>query len=270
LEVVILGSGQDGAVPQLGAERSVADPRTASSLAVVPDAGPVVLFDASPDVRIQWLTVAPRPIGAVFLTHGHMGHYAGLVQFGKEAAATRELPVHATRRMLTYLDRNEPWRSLLFERFLADVPLDPGVPVSAGGGLTVSATVVPHRSEFTDTVGFSITGPERSLLYLPDVDRWDGWDAAATIARHDIAIIDGTFWSDAEPPGRSLADVPHPTILDSMRHFADLVDDVTIVFTHINHSNPAGAAGSAEATEVRRRGFRVAEDGMRFDLGGRA
>ncbi len=270
MEVVILGSGQDGGVPQLGAERSVADPRTASSLAVLTASGSIVLFDASPDLRVQWLTVAPRPIAAVFLTHGHMGHYAGLMQFGKEAAATRELPLHATRRMLTYLDSNEPWRSLLFERFLADVPLDPGVPVSVGGDLTVTATAVPHRSEFTDTVGFSIAGPERSLLYLPDVDRWDAWDARGYVGRHDIAIVDGTFWSEAEPPGRSIADVPHPTIIDSMERFADLVDDVTIVFTHLNHSNPAGAAGSAEAREVHRRGFLIAEDGMRFDLGGRS
>jgi pyrroloquinoline quinone biosynthesis protein B len=39
-----------------------------------------------------------------------------------------------------------------------------------------------------------------------------------------------------------------------------------VVFTHVNNTNPILDDESAEAREVRRRGFEIAREGMRIDL----
>ena len=35
---------------------------------------------------------------------------------------------------------------------------------------------VPHRNEHGDSVAYVIEGPAKSVLFLPDIDRWDTWD----------------------------------------------------------------------------------------------
>lgn len=258
----MLGSAQDGGIPQVGSP-SPAAPRTASSIALVWE-DRVVLVDASIDLRYQWPPLRPRRLAGILLTHGHVGHYAGLVHLGKEAAAVHDVPVWASPRMLTFLDTNEPWRSLFTARHLVDRVVDAGDEVVLGEGWRAVPRRVPHRAEFTDTFAWSIVGDGLRLLYLPDVDTWSGWDAAGFVGEHDVALVDGTFWSDDEPPGRDRAAVPHPSIVESLEVFAELAGRCRIVFTHLNHTNPVGVPEGPEATTVRDLGFEVAYDGMEF------
>jgi pyrroloquinoline quinone biosynthesis protein B len=134
----------------------------------------------------------------------------------------------------------------------------------------VTALPVPHRDEYTDTVGFLIEGPQRSVFYVPDTDSWDAWqpglpDRLATV---DVALLDGSFYSPAELPGRSVAEIGHPLISGSMDLLEALVarGEVEVIFTHLNHSNPALDPGSAESAEIKRRGFSVLADGQRIAL----
>lgn len=251
--VTILGSGQDGGLPQLGADhpndvrarRGDLPTRTASSVLVEVD-GLRVLCDASPDIRHQ-LDDLPD---VVVLTHGHVGHYAGLVHLGTEAAATERLPVVTTPSMLGFLHANEPWRRLFDEGHLVATTTLPGIEL----------VPVPHRAEFTDTVAISVGG----VLYLPDIDDWAQWpDHLAVVRDHDLNLLDATFWSTDEVPGRDLSTTPHPMVPDTIERFADLADRV--VLTHLNHTNPLCDPASAEAHEVRDRGFRVARDGDWFE-----
>lgn len=250
--VTVLGSGQDGGLPQLfsghrndstAREGRIAG-RTASSV-VVEWAGMRVLCDASPDVRWQ----LDAPVDAIALTHAHVGHYAGLVHFGKEVAATDRIPVVATASMFRFLRANEPWAALFEGGHLVEATI-PGI------GLIP----VPHRAEFTDTVAVSIGG----VLYLPDIDAWDLWpEHRSVVASHDLALLDGSFWSADEVPGREQSEIPHPLVSDTIERFADMADRV--VLTHLNHTNPLCDPGSAEAGLVREAGFRVAADGESFD-----
>lgn len=263
MDVVVLGSGQDGGTPQLGFGRPAGPHRTASSLAVL--AGEtVMLFDVSPDVRIQqrrlleergYTTTSGEVFDAVFLTHGHMGHYAGLVHFGRESLAATGIPVFGTESMLRYLQANEPWASLFTAGHVEAAVAEAGVAMRFGG-LELTPIAVPHRAEHTDTVAWSIDG---RVLYLPDIDTWDAWpQARGVVDRHALAFLDGTFYDEREPPGRSYAEVPHPRVVDTVDRFAG--SPSRIVLTHLNWSNPAANPRSPEAARCRDSGFSIAED----------
>ena len=71
----------------------------------------------------------------------------------------------------------------------------------------MTALRVPHRDEFSDTVGFLVEGPSRKLLWLPDIDKWDKWKLSLedVLAEVDHAFIDATFYSGDELPGRDIS-----------------------------------------------------------------
>lgn len=292
---LVLGTAQDGGLPQIGCraeacELARADPRRArraSSLLVVdPERGKRWLFDAGPDLPEQVerarghpprhpsdrQTEGPRPplFDGVFLTHAHVGHYAGLVHLGREVYGAGGLPLFASRQMASFLTSNGPWNLMVREGHLALIGIEADLPVPLAGGLRVTPISVPHRHEYTDTLAFVIEGPGGSLLYLPDIDKWEHWDRRVEdlIARVDVALVDGTFYGDGELPGRSMADIPHPFIAESLERFADLppAERAKIHFTHLNHTNPAADPDGDAAAAVRAAGMHVAREGQRFGL----
>ncbi|MCK5484224.1 MAG: pyrroloquinoline quinone biosynthesis protein PqqB, partial [Gemmatimonadetes bacterium] len=135
--------------------------------------------------------------------------------------------------------------------------------------LTVTALLVPHRDEYSDTLGFVFEGPRRSLLYLPDIDRWENWDRRIedVVAGVDIALIDATFYSAAEIPGRDRSEIPHPLVTDTIERLGDLVGgDRSVVLTHLNNSNPVLDPGSQERARVLKAGFGIARAGQTYGL----
>jgi len=283
LTVYILGSGQDGGLPQFGS-RMVADMaarvdplavRLGPSICVLDDDGRCFLVDVSPDIKEQEnrLLAVPayarragvNPFDGVLLTHAHMGHYAGLVHFGREAANCRSLPVYCTEKMASFLAANAPWEQLVS---LGNIELRPtGLsvpPIQPWPGLSIRAIPVPHRGEYTDTVGISIN---EKLLYVPDIDNWDAWPAAREeVAKHEVCLLDATFYSREELPGRDLREISHPFIADTLEKFKDLAQSRRIILTHFNHSNPVCDPGSKEARSVQAAGFQLAQEMMAIEL----
>ena len=263
--LTVLGISQDGGMPHLGCRRRpCTDARAGrrpaekvASLGVVHrPSGRAYLFDATPDMPAQLdaLTGGAAPDG-IFLTHGHIGHYTGLVFLGKEALAASGVPVYGTRRMADYLRANGPWSLLVADGHIALTVVPPDEPVALGDGLRVTPFAVPHRDEFTDTVGYRIDGPRASALFIPDIDRWDRWDRdiRALVDDVDLAFLDGTFSSVDELAGRSFDEIRHPLMPDTRRRLAGTGAEVW--FIHLNHSNPA-LAGAPDA----------AREGMAFGL----
>jgi pyrroloquinoline quinone biosynthesis protein B len=83
----------------------------------------------------------------------------------------------------------------------------------------------------------------------------------------DVALLDASFDSGAEVPGRNIEDIPHPLVPHSMDVLQERVDaGGRVVFTHLNNTNPAIFEDSTEAAEVRRRGFEIATEGQRIPL----
>ena len=116
----------------------------------------------------------------------------------------------------------------------------------------------------------TINFPDKSILYIPDIDSWDTWDVdiLSLIRRNDILLLDGTFYSEKELQNRNIKDVPHPYIYKSMQKFSILeeVDRDKVYFTHLNHTNPVINISSPEREEIISQGYHIAEDGMVFTL----
>ena len=262
MRVTVLGSGQDGGLPQAGADHLLdakarggdIPERTGPSL-LVESGDRTLLCDVSPDFRLQWWNRTDPP-DAIALTHAHIGHYAGLVHFGTEAMAAASIPLHASDSMLEFLGASEPWSTLLEHLHL--------VPAVEGcwAGYDVTLIPVPHRGEFTDTVAVSIG---EQVLWLPDIDDWERWpEAEAVVSSHRVAFLDATFWSVGELDLPRFSAVPHPLVPDTITRFAGLA--TRIVLTHLNHTNPLCDPGSPECASVHHAGFEVAWDGMTIDL----
>ncbi|MEY3024996.1 MAG: hypothetical protein RJA16_1822 [Planctomycetota bacterium] len=257
---VVLGIAQDGGVPQAG---SFLDPRWddparqrgAVSLGIVdPRSGRRFLVDATPDFRRQTLELfrisrgAAKPVlDGVLLTHAHIGHYAGLMFLGHESIGAKGVPVWAMPRMAEFL---------LLETDLSAVPVP-----------------VPHRSEFSEVVAFRIDGPNRSVLWLPDIDSWREWDEwgvrlEEVLAEVDVAYLDATFFADGELPGRDMSRIPHPFIRTTIERLKSLPasERAKVRFIHLNHTNPALDADSEARREIEAAGMAVAEEGEIVEL----
>ncbi len=282
---IILGSIQDGGLPQAGCysercDRARRDPHYVASLGILePVSGRAWLVDASPDL-VRQMDLFPghafraraserRPFEGILLTHAHIGHYLGLALLGREALAIQPTPCYCSSRMAEFLARNGPWSLMVEEGRLDLRVLEPDRPTRLADDLTVTALLVPHRDEYSDTLGFVFEGPRRSLLYLPDIDRWENWDRRIedVVAGVDIAIIDATFYSAAEIPGRDRSEIPHPLVTDTIERLGDLVGvDRSVVLTHLNNSNPVLDPGSQERGRVLKAGFEIARAGQTYGL----
>ena len=172
---------------------------------------------------------------------------------GREAVNAQRVPVYATDRMAAFLRANGPWSQLVTLENITLRTLSYDEPLSLPDGVRVTAFRVPHRDEFSDTVGYRIQGPQRSGLFIPDIDRWEKWDRdmRTVVGGVDYAWIDGTFASAGEI-NRPIEDVPHPL----MNHTRELLKGVraSLWFIHVNNSN-----AEIDAPDV-------AREGMEFPL----
>ena len=280
--VVVLGVAQDGGVPQTGdwdhpGWQDSAQTERVSSLGFVdPSSGTALLFDATPDLPEQTAhlhRVGARALPHIFLTHAHMGHYTGLMHVGNEETGASDVPVYAAPRMAAFLRSDGPWSQLVA---YGNIALQEQIPDSTEvtiGPFSVTSFRLPHREEYSEVVGYRIQGPQEAVLFIPDIDSWEDWDAWGVriedlIAGVDHAYLDATFFDDGELPGRDMSAIPHPRIRGSMDRFAALPETERrkVRFIHLNHTNPALRPGP-ERDEVFSRGFAVAERGEMFGLG---
>ena len=133
--------------------------------------------------------------------------------------------------------------------------------------LKIKPFLVPHREDYSETVGFKIATSKKELIYIPDIDNWEKWDISITelIKNIDFALVDGTFFSEREIE-RDISLIPHPLVKDSLKLFSNLKakERNKIIFTHFNHTNPLIDESSKEHEEVLSKGFRIAKEGDNF------
>ncbi len=282
VKLVILGTSQDGGVPQAGCgcsncSMAIEDPSLRLhpvSCAIRGSDGSIHIIEATRSLAEQ-LSIAASALGegrtvlpeTVCLTHSHLGHIDGLGQFGNEAMGLENVPLFASESVQSSLrDRYvlSPFRAIGF------TPGHPFYP-SEGCGFTYTMVPVPHRDEVSDTHAVLIQGPMSSLLFLPDHDGWSGTldSAGASDLRGwlgslgvEFALLDGTFWDSKELPGRDMSQIPHPPIEETLERLGDRVDgDPEIMFFHLNHTNPVLGRGSVEREKVISMGWSIAEQG---------
>ncbi len=282
--LLVLGNAQDAGYPQIACkkaccQRTYEDPSTkrmVSSIAVIdPISNESWMFDATPDFTAQTKLLSKElkdnkqlPDG-VFLTHGHMGHYTGLMFLGREALSAKEMPVYAMPRMLDYLTQNGPWSQLVSLKNIELKLLQKDSIIRLNERLSVEPIEVPHRDEFTETVGLIIHNAKKKALFIPDIDKWHQWerDISQYIEEVDIALLDATFFKNGEI-ARDMNEVPHPFVEESMQLFEALSpkNKAKIFFIHFNHTNPLLIDGSEAEKIVLKKGFNIAKQEMKISF----
>ena len=252
--VVVLGIAQDGGAPHAGCEKSCCfelwesgKKEKVSSIGIVnPLTKQSWLFDATPDFPSQYRILTENhntELVGIFLTHAHMGHYTGLLHLGREVMGKKNIPVYVMSRMKRFLEANGPWNQLVTLKNINLKLIENNKNIKIGEQLFIEPFLVPHRDEYSETVGYRIIGKEKSLAFIPDIDKWEKWHGSIfqLVLNTDILLLDGTFYSQNEIPHRNMAEIPHPFIIESMETLSELNSEnrSKVHFIHFNHSNPA-------------------------------
>jgi pyrroloquinoline quinone biosynthesis protein B len=282
--IYILGIAQDAGYPQAGCFLSHCLPgwenpnlrRGATSLALInPETRSTYLFEATPNLPEQLYYLEriasseDYSLDGVFITHAHMGHYSGLMFFGFESMNASNIPVYTMPRMSNFLRTNGPWSQLVTMNNIVIRELNNQQTVKFEQ-LSVTPILVPHRDEFSETVGYKIRGPNKTALFIPDIDKWEVWNRniVEEISNVDYALLDATFFDGNELPGRDMADIPHPFVIESMALFSELstMNKAKVWFIHLNHSNPLLNSESEAFRRVVNEGYNIAQEGDRLTL----
>lgn len=274
--VIVLGIAQDGGAPHAGCIKECCEEKwdnptqhaRVSSIAIVdPATKESWIIDATPDFALQ-LTAIDNQLSGIFLTHAHIGHYTGLIHLGREVMGAKEIPVYAMPKMKTFLESNGPWNQLVALNNISINGISDKEKINLNERLSITPFLVPHRDEYSETVGYKIQGPNQSLVFIPDIDKWQKWDQdiKEVVNNNTYSLLDGTFYDIDELPGRDMSEIPHPFIVESMDIFNDIVNKSGIYFIHLNHSNPALDSNSNAFDNIKKNGFHIAERGQSFDL----
>ena len=279
--LMVLGIAQDAGFPQADCQKDCckavwngeAHLEFVSCIALVdPQNDLFWIFDATPDFKFQMQKVQDLVPGSklagIFLTHAHIGHYTGLMHLGREVMGAKNVPVFAMPKMKSFLENNGPWSQLVTLQNIDIQPLANDSTIFLNDQFKITPLQVPHRDEFSETVGFSIEFNQKKALFIPDINKWEIWDRSITeeIVAHDIAFLDGSFYQNGEIPGRDMSEIPHPFISESMKIFENLSakDKSKVNFIHFNHTNPVLKKDSEAYESVLKNGFRIAEEGQFF------
>ena len=278
--IVILGIAQDGGVPHAGCSKSCcinrwSDPTKhlmVSSLGIVdPNSNETWMIDATPDFPKQLKVLTEnniRRLKGIILSHAHIGHYTGLMHLGREVIGAKSVPVYAMPKMGKYLKHNGPWSQLVSLKNISIKKMNDEKTIKLNKRISLTPFLVPHRDEFSETVGFKIEGPNKSIIFIPDIDKWNKFDKdiLEIVSNNDIAILDGSFYQNGEIPGRDMSEIPHPFIIETIDLMKKISDISDIFFIHLNHTNPALVQDSNAQKNIFEAGFKITEFGQMISL----
>ncbi|WP_420601562.1 MBL fold metallo-hydrolase [Flagellimonas sp.] len=281
----LLGTVQDAGSPHIDCQKECcsalfenpeSDRKVVSLGLVDHENGKSFLFEATPDMPAQLRDLKnfsgndnDIPDG-IFLTHAHIGHYTGLMYLGREAKGASQVPVYAMPKMKSFLETNGPWNQLVSLNNITLQQIQDETPLQLTSNITVVPFSVPHRDEYSETVGYKIMGPNKSVLFIPDIDKWHKWEKniVEEIKKVDFAFLDASFFDEKEINNRDISEIPHPFVIESMKLFDELSDEEKgkVHFIHFNHTNPLLKPKSTESRLVQIQGHKVAKFRERFAL----
>ncbi|EDP71673.1 coenzyme PQQ synthesis protein B [Flavobacteriales bacterium ALC-1] len=282
--ITILGIAQDAGYPQINCEKTCCKAyydgdeakKLVSCLGLVDlKSEQKWLFDATPDIVEQTQILKDKHldngkvIDGVFLTHAHIGHYTGLMNFGREALGGKDIPVYVMSRMKNYLKTNGPWSQLVALNNIELKALENDSILALNAALKITPLLVPHRDEYSETVGYRIEGKDKSALFIPDIDKWNKWERniIEEVKKVDYAFLDASFFRDGEL-NRDMSKIPHPFTTETTTLFENesIETKNKIYFIHFNHTNPTIQNHSPLRDSIQNLGFRFAKEGDNFEL----
>jgi len=305
VQILVLGSAAGGGVPQWNcngpvsraarAGLRVAPARTQASIAVSADGKNWVVVNASPDLR-QQILATPRlwpadgrlrdsPIKAVLLTGGEVDNVAGLLSLRER----QPFALWATARVHAALDANPIFealdRGIVERRALA---LDRTVSIAGPEGdlgLSVEAFAVPGKVPLymekqvqslagrpEETIGLAIGDGRHRFHYIPGCAAMNA-EIRRRIEGSQLLFFDGTLWRDDEMIASGLGSktgqrMGHLSMSGPEGSMA-VLSGIPLgrrIFIHVNNSNAALLADSAERKTLAAAGWEVAHDGMEIEL----
>ena len=269
----VLGVAQDGGYPHTGCYKECCKEawndrnkrKLVSSLAIIDENSKKFwLLDISPDIKEQLQMLdADLQLSGIFLTHAHVGHYTGLFQLGLEIMNVSNIPVYVMPQMKSFLESNSSLSFMIETGNISPIQMKENKPVQLEN-INIEPFLVQHRNELSETVGFKIVADKKSVIYLPDIDSWDKeLNIVKLIRNNDALFLDGTFYDKKELQNRDISKIPHPSILESIKHFESLEkkEKAKIFFTHLNHTNKLFKKESSEYLLITSKGYNVADDG---------
>ena len=282
--ITVLGITQDAGYPHIGCQKECCanyfngtnKRKSVVSLGLVDQQNKQKwIFEATPDMDTQLADLEQHHlkketiIDGVFLTHAHIGHYTGLMYFGREALGKLGTKVYAMPKMKSYLETNGPWSQLVSLQNIDVQPLYNDSTIVLNTQLKVTPFRVPHRDEFSETVGYKIEGTKKTALFIPDIDKWQKWkrNIVEEVKKVDYAFVDATFFDQSEV-ARALTEVPHPFIIETLDLFKNetLATKNKVLFIHFNHTNPTLQENSNQRKKIEKLGFRFASEGDNYEL----
>ncbi|NND62478.1 MAG: MBL fold metallo-hydrolase [Flavobacteriaceae bacterium] len=277
VSLIVLGTIQDAGSPHIACKKECCeklfdqpDPnRKVVSLGLVDhENNKSYVFEATPDFptqvkKLKHFSSSENELpNGIFLTHAHIGHYSGLMYLGKEATNAHKIPVYTMPRMKIFLEDNGPWSQLVVNENIEIKPMNDSIEVSLTSNIRVTPILVPHRDEYSETVGYIIRGPSKKVLFIPDIDKWSKWknNISEVIREVDYAFLDATFYDGEEINTRDISEIPHPFMIESMQRFNSLPlsEKQKIHFIHFNHTNPVLDSTSGAYQTTIKSGYNIA------------
>jgi len=281
--IYILGNTQDAGLPHIGCQHpfcednfNIYEEHYTTSIAVVnSDLKKYILFEASPDITFQLNNLKKNIFDefllpeSIYITHAHIGHYTGLMYFGREALGAKDQIVRALPRMSNFLENNGPWSQLVKINNIKIKEINFGSTTNELNNINVTPVQVPHRDEYSETAGYIIEGKNKKALFIPDIDKWEKWDRdLSQIAKEfDFLLIDATFY-DSKEINRDISEIPHPLVTETI----DLLSGLSVenrkkvYFIHMNHTNMMLDPSSELSKQVISKGFNIARLGQKLYL----
>ena len=281
--IYVLGNVQDAGLPHIGCQHKFCKEKfsefeeyfTTSVAVVDPVEKKYILFEASPDIPYQ-LNYLEKEIfnefllpESIFITHAHIGHYTGLMYFGREALGSKNLIIKVLPKMSNFLKTNGPWSQLVDINNIKIQNLSFGSKTNELRNITVTPIQVPHRDEYSETAGFIIEGRNKKALFIPDIDKWEKWDKnlKQLVYEFDYLLLDSTFY-DSKEINRDISEIPHPLVTETI----NLLDDLSpehknkVYFIHMNHTNLMLDPSSELTKLVVNKGFNITRLGLKLSL----
>lgn len=280
----VLGTIQDGGIPHMGCSKECCSNYFLSKKSRIGVSSLGVsnlkhntnyIIDATPNINFQLIDLIgnadpSKKLNGIFLTHAHMGHYAGLLNFGRESLNSKNIPLYLMPKFYNFILNNGPWNQLVELNNIKLNKIYNREKVILHNNLSFTPIQVPHRDEYSETVGYVIEGTNKKVLYIPDIDKWAKWEVSIVemIKSVDYAFLDGTFFDEKEINNRDISEIPHPFIIESLKLFEGLdgSEKSKVYFIHLNHTNPVLNSESSEYKKVISAGFNIAKTGMEFFL----
>jgi pyrroloquinoline quinone biosynthesis protein B len=281
--IYILGNTQDAGLPHIGCQHpfcedsfNVYEEHYTTSIAVVnSDIKKYILFEATPDITFQLNNLKQNIFDefllpeSIYITHAHIGHYTGLMYFGREALGAKDLMVRVLPRMSYFLQNNGPWSQLVDINNIKIKEINFGSSTKELANIDVTPVQVPHRDEYSETAGYIIKGKNKKALFIPDIDKWEKWDRdLSQLAKEfDFLLIDATFY-DSKEINRDISEIPHPLVMETIDLLTGLSTENRnkVYFIHMNHTNMMLDPNSDLSKLVTSKGFNIARHGQKLYL----